>query len=326
MNIPILFAADINYVKYLYVAILSLLDNKKETTNYKIYVLSPKKYPLEFIKDFNELISKYNGVSIQYVDMGEEIIDVKGCLPDSTYYYLKIAEIISDYDKAIYLDPDIIILDDLTELYNVNLGTNYVAGVKAACYMLDDNSLKEYYDSIGLYDRSQYINANSLVFNLKLLRENNVTNKFCDLIKNNYNSQDQDILNLVCYNKIVHIPFKYNVMVKYLPYSSYEFLENIYGEENLTDAQNSPVIIHYANYKQKPWCYDTELSSYWWKYAKKTPYYRTFLINYFISAKLINSVVELTRSIFSITNELNENQKYKILRLLGLKFTLKKYQ
>lgn len=327
--IPILFASDDNYVKYLYVAILSMLENKKSETIYDIHIMCPKLYNKHILNEFKKLQEKFSNIKINYIVVGNifnNSLDKKRILPSPTYYYLKIADIFQQYDKALYLDPDIIVLEDLSDLFNIDLADNYVAGVKAATYM--DGSDDKYYKSIGLNDLSQYINANSLVFNLKLIRENNITDKFCEYSKNIYSSMDQDVLNIVCYGKIKHIPIKYNLMVKYLPFNnnkkwSYEFLKNIYGEFNLQDAENKPAIIHYANVKSKPWLVNTELDNYWWKYAGMTPYYNSFLVKYNLNKTklLIKKIIE---NCFSVTNKYDKNKnKTKIITIFGFKMFIK---
>ncbi|MBR1754470.1 glycosyltransferase family 8 protein [bacterium] len=332
-TIPILFASDDNYVKYLYVAILSLLKNKNFSTLYDFFILCPQKYDKQIINDFDNLKEIYDGINFHYIEMGnafDNAEDTKRILPSPTYYYLKLADIIPDYDKAIYLDPDIIVLDDLSEFFNTDLKDNYVAGVKAAGYMCE-NYDKEYFDKIGIYDIKQYINANSLLFNLALMRKDNVTEKFCELSKNIYRSMDQDVLNIVCQNKIVHMPLKYNLMVKYFPYEnnpnwSYDLLKDVYGEQNLLDAKNSPVIIHYANVGEKPWCFDTELKNFWWEYAKLSPYYKEFLFEYFSNYKIKKIVHSFLKKIFSINKIIDHvnNIKTKEVCVLGFKMKFSK--
>ena len=327
--IPILFASDSNYVKYLYVAILSMLIHKKNETIYDIHIMCTKLYDKNILNEFKKLQEKYQNIKINYIVVGNlfnNSSDKKRILPSPTYYYLKIADIFQQYDKALYLDPDIIVLEDLSDLFNTDLDDNYVAGVKAATYM--DGTDDKYYKSIGLNDLSQYINANSLVFNLKLIRENNITDKFYKYSKNIYPSMDQDVLNIVCYGKIKHIPIKYNLMVKYLPFNNnkswtYEFLKNIYGEFNLQDAENNPVIIHYANVKGKPWLTNTELDDYWWKYARMSPFYNSFLVKYNLN-RTIFLLKKAIESCISITNKYDKDKnKTKVINIFGFKIFIK---
>ena len=59
----------------------------------------------------------------------------------------------------------------------------------------------------------KYLNAGVLLINLKQIREDNMTKKFIELSKKNYLSQDQDVLNVACYGKIITLHPKYNAQV-----------------------------------------------------------------------------------------------------------------
>lgn len=330
-KIPVLMGADDNYVKYLHVAMLSMLETRKPDTYYEFFLLSPKKYQDDVLKNFDNLIKKYGNVKINYVHMGNQFdnsLDTERLLPSAAYYHLEIADIIKDYHRAIYLDPDIIVLDDLTELFNTDLGNNYVAGVKAAGYMVDAHN--DTYASFGLDDMTQYVNTNSLVWNLDLVRKDKITDKLIKYSKNIYPSQDQDVLNIVCYDRIVHIPLKYNFMVKYLPFKnhpiySYDFLTSVYGKDGLKQALQTPVVIHYANVYEKPWHTKVHLGRYWWFYAKKTPYYKEFLIdyikhNYFMGFK--RKLRNFLKFVFSIAPQKYGQNRYKLVTLFGCRFKL----
>ena len=97
----------------------------------------------------------------------------------------------------------------------------------------------------------QYVNAGMLVMNLKQIRKDNMTLKFLELSKKNYTSQDQDVLNVACYGKIITLPPKFNAMIYRLKENS-SLLRDLYKEEDIIEANNSPYIIHYAG-KEKPW-------------------------------------------------------------------------
>jgi lipopolysaccharide biosynthesis glycosyltransferase len=51
-------------------------------------------------------------------------------LTSSSYYYLIVADLLpNDLSKCIYLDLDICFCKDLTELFNIDIEDNYIAGV-----------------------------------------------------------------------------------------------------------------------------------------------------------------------------------------------------
>ena len=313
--IPVLMSADKNYMRYLWVAILSMLINKKETTTYDFYILSPEMYPANILNEYNNLKQKYKGTQFNFIMMGDlfkNSSSKKQLLPPPTYYYLKIADIITNYDKAIYLDPDIIVLNDLTELFNVDLSENYVAGVKAAGYIKD----LQYANLIAIKDISQYINANSLVFNLTKIRQDNLTEKFISYSQKTYPSMDQDVLNIVCLNKILHIPFKYNMMTKYLPIignKKYDasLLEEVYGREELIEADKNPIIIHYANVGEKPWNCRLPKDVYWWKYALKSNWKCLFIISFILQYLLLKHCKKMYRFCRSLAGRCIKNKKIR---------------
>lgn len=279
LKIPIVLASDNNCVSQMHTTILSALSNKNKDTFYDIYCLIPKKFSKRIVKIFEKLVCKYKNASINFVTMKNAFADLEmqiSHITSPTYYRLKIAELLPQYEKAIYLDIDTVVLKDLSELYQTDLGDNYIGGVHSAGYVIEESNLKEYYDSIGMPDMQHYINAGVILYNLNQIRRENVTPKFLALVKNKYKFMDQDIINLVCYGKIKHLDFQYNVMTPY----KHRFLDipelcrqvyDFYGEDNFKRAISNPTIVHYAS-DIKPWNNrNVWLGKYWLYYAKKTP-------------------------------------------------------
>ena len=58
--IPIIYAGDDNIIKYLYVSVFSLLENKNENTFYDIFFLISKDVKNENKNLIEKLCSKYN--------------------------------------------------------------------------------------------------------------------------------------------------------------------------------------------------------------------------------------------------------------------------
>ena len=249
--IPIVMAADENYAMPMCVAMNSILESKAAKTNYIFYLMIPEKFQETACAKYDELLKRYPGTTIEYLVMGSLFADISLHIPHittPTYYRLLISEMLLNYDKCIYLDADVLICDDLTELYNFDLGSNYIAGVKAAGYHLPDGNIK-YCEKIGIPSIDQYVNAGVLLLNLRELRVNGIHSKFVELTSKHMPTQDQDIINIVCYNHIAFLPFKYNAMPKLL----YEKItEQVFSVQEIEEARSNPVIIHYAD-KLKPW-------------------------------------------------------------------------
>lgn len=319
VEIPIILAADENYAKYMYITILSALENKNDKTIYKFFLLVPKEFEEKTSNYFYDLEKKYKNTSIKFVEMREDFqnhtMSIRH-ITSPTYYRLRAAELLRSYDKSIYLDVDVIINKDLSELYDIELGDNYIAGVKAATYIMKKYNLK-YYKSIGLPETSQYINAGVTLWNLAKIREDNLSEKLFELSMQNFSSMDQDVINVAFYNNIKHLDLKYNLMTKYDNFqkpkrSEYKKLAEIYGDENIKNALKNPVIIHYAD-QRKPWnCDSVMLSKYWWRYAKMSPYYKEIYKTY-------RKKYPRIKQVFQVTNV----GVHKVITILGVKLKIK---
>ena len=279
LKIPIVLASDKNCASQMYTTILSAIDNKSENSFYDFYCLVPNKFSKRVTKLFYRLIEKNHNVNLTFVNMKNAFSDIEmqiSHITSPTFYRLKIAELLPQYEKVLYLDIDTVVLQDLKELYKTDLGENYIGGVHSASYVINEKNTKQYYDSIGIPDMKYYINAGVILWNLKQIRKENITSKLLAMCKNQYRFMDQDIINLVCYGKIKHLDFKYNVMTSFksrfldVPELSQKVYD-CYGKENVENAIIHPVIIHYVS-DEKPWNNkNIWLGKYWQYYAKKNP-------------------------------------------------------
>ena len=123
-QIPIFFAVDDNYVPCLAVALQSLIDNSSKNYYYHIRVLYTN------IKWKNQKIIKkmqQENIRIDFVNVSKQINKVKQQLytrdyfSAATYFRLFIPELYPQYNKVLYLDCDIVVLDDVADLYNIDL-------------------------------------------------------------------------------------------------------------------------------------------------------------------------------------------------------------
>ena len=315
-KIPIVLATDNNGIPLLSVTIISILENKHNSTFYDFYILCSNNVSNNSKKKLNEIFHQYPNTKWNYIYMEnifDSLIQMIDHIPQPTYYRLKMADLLPKYyNKAIYLDIDTIILEDLSEYYNINLDNYYIAGVKAYAYINDtDINTKKYYDSIGLFDISSYINAGVTLWNLKKIRDNSMTPKLCELALHNYKSQDQDVINLAFYNHIKCLSFKYNFMTKYLEKSYKCRLDNFKLQECVEESIETPIIIHYAD-KKKPWYFvNSAFANIWWKYAKQSPFIINFVVSY-----IYNKLLEIF-SVKFIRNHI-------VISILGIKIKLRK--
>ena len=310
--IPIAMASDNKYMPYTYVAVFSLLKNKQPDTTYIIHILHTSNIEKRFVNHLSELVKKYQCL-VNFIDMRDSYKDQKSQLSHIshvTFYRLQLPKLLKNTSKIIWLDGDIIVQKDLTELYNIDINNCYIAAIKDAYNVRKP----EYSKEIGA---SEYVNAGVVVWNLKKMREDNLCDKFEELSKNTYRFMDQDIINISCSNKIKLLSLKYNAMSNFFERDTGKLERMYYNFVNKEDRFlniDDLVIIHYCTY-DKPWNKKFFLGEIWWKYAVQSPYGRQLKHEY------LNAIGELSaiEKVFSVKNV----EVYKQFCILGFKFKIK---
>lgn len=263
-EIPIIFSTDDNYMPFLDVALRSIKANASKEFVYSINILNTglSKEKMDKINTLND-----DNFKITFCDISEHIVKIKDKLKNiyhfglAAWYRLFIQSLFPKYDKVLYLDCDIVVLEDVSKLYNVELGNNLLGAVN--CNIISTHEIfSEYAEKYVGVPREKYLQSGVLVMNLKEFRKSDLENKFVYLI-NKYNfdvvDPDQAYLTAMCYGR-----------VKYLP--------NGWNKEAIpTPLEGKLNIVHYALYK-KPWQYDDVLNSeYFWNYARLSPFYEKIL-------------------------------------------------
>lgn len=260
--IPVFFAVDDGYCPFLAVAIQSLIDNSSEENRYLIKILNTD------ISDENKRkISKYerDNVDIEFVDLNYYIQKVKDKLytrdyySKTTYFRLFLPNLYPQYDKVLYLDSDIVILDDIAKLYDIELGSDLVAA--APDDVIQFNEVFRVYAEkvVGVADYRRYFNAGILLMNLHEMRKFRFQEKFIySLDRITFAvAQDQDYLNRLCKGRVKLIERTWNRMPIEDPRIRTEDVR----------------LVHY-NLAFKPWHFEDILyKEFFWLYAQETEYF-----------------------------------------------------
>lgn len=259
--IPVFYACDDNFVKYTIVSLKSMMENASKEYQYRIHILNTNiceemKHAVSDMADEN--------FEICFEDVTDYLRSINDKLPlrdyysKTTYFRMFIAEMFPEYEKAIYIDSDTIMLGDISELYLEELGDAYV-GAAHEQVMIQVDTYGEYVEKVLGIERNNYFNAGLLVINCNQFRENKVLDQFIELL-HVYNfvvTQDEDYLNLICHNRVHWLMQQWNTEV---------FGEIAYPIETVN-------MLHYIMVS-KPWHYeDCRLGEHFWKYAKNTVVY-----------------------------------------------------
>ena len=268
VTIPIFYAIDDSYAKFVAVSIKSLIMNANNNYNYDINVIY-ENLSEENAKKLKSL--ETDNVKIILTEMNQNLSMITDKLGNrlreytftlTIFFRLFIPVMFPKYDKCIYIDADTVIPGDISRLYNVDLEDNYL-GCIVDKSTIDNEILASYFEEVVGIPRDKYINSGVLLMNSKKLRELKIDEKFLDLyIKYGFDviAPDQDYINSMCYGHIKYLSDIYDAM----------------PNPNNKEVEN-PVIIHY-NLFLKPWQYENvQYYDYFWKYAKSTPFYDEIL-------------------------------------------------
>lgn len=236
MNICI--ATDNNYSKYAGVLIASILYNNKNDVN--IFILDggideDNKNKILALKSINDCEITFVPIDNSLFEEYKKIKTHK-YINIATFYRLKLASLLPNIDKVIYLDCDVIVNSDMNELYNTDIQDYFSAGVL-------DTACQTHNKKPELNEGSLYVNAGMLLFNLSKIRQDNIEEKFLEYTKNHYEEifiGDQQIINVVLQGHIKQVGDEWNVQ-------SSNFI-------NRSLYTNNPKIVHYIG-RQKPWIY-----------------------------------------------------------------------
>ena len=263
-EIPIFFSTDDNYIPYLDVAVHSLIANASKDYSYRIIVLNTGLSPDNIAKVKQ---SEREGFAIDFVDISKNVKDIKSRFKNVyyfsivTYYRLFIASLFPQYDKILYLDCDLVVLGDISELYNTELGDN-ILGAAPDQFVCNTREFRTYAEKAIGVNSDTYFNAGVLVISLEQFRKNNIENKFINLItEHDFDllDPDQAYLNYLCFEKTHILPNGWN------------------KSPAETVCEGNKNIVHYNLYK-KPWQYDDVIDGEcFWEYAKLSPFYELIL-------------------------------------------------
>ena len=185
------------------------------------------------------------------------------------YYRLLIPQMLPKEERALYLDPDIIIFRSIEDFYNSDFEGSMMIAVPD---YLGDCYYPERKKNLGLDGSYRYINSGVLLLNIPQMNESfRLDDMFrfmgeCGLM---LEFPDQDLINVYFKDNIKYAPREYNFTTEYI--STGDFLKYIFSSGYRRSERERVVIAHYMG-KCKPW-----KPSYYYKFYSK---YRSYLNQY----------------------------------------------
>ncbi len=268
--IPVVFSTNDKYALYCYLAIYSLLKHADKNNYYdiRVFMVSLSQENIQFLE---QLKNEYASVTCMNVLSYVKDADLRelSFFSVETFYRLFISQILAEYKKVVYLDSDMLVLHDITPLYDTDMNGHPIAAVHdVVCAYLADHARE-----LGLEMRNMF-NAGVLVIDTEAYERQNIREAGLEALAADYRNErrkfiyvDQDVLNTTVYNDVEFIDDRWNFQ--------WEFtwrLDGIYDgyREKYEQTSKGPWIIHYAG-DRKPWVYPSlPFADYFWDMVLET--------------------------------------------------------
>lgn len=250
----IAFGIDNNFIIGTGVLIYSILQQTKHNISFHIFTDSISDDDIFY---FKSLCTEYSNIIVNIYYLNPQKFNQ---LPTfyiwskAIYYRFLISKYLSSkIDIVLYLDSDILCLNNFDSLFQIDLKKYIACVVPDNPYMLD-------YAKINFnLQTPYYFNSGFMLINLKNWEENHISEQAFKLLtqKNKFKYFDQDVLNILLANKTIPLEKKYNTIYR------------------LADMRNSisenTIFLHYTG-STKPW-------QAWGQYHKLTPLWLNFKNN-----------------------------------------------
>lgn len=296
-NIAVVLAANNFYVPYVSTLIHSIAENASSVHTYDINIFHQDITPDSMRLLTSDFAGKKN-INIRFCDMSSRASEYSSLFTKwhftvETYFRLFIQDVMTGYDKVLYLDGDMIVKHDIAKLYKEDIDGYLLAacrdvdmmGIYNSNILEGDNVIdpkrKNYIDNVlKLKQPFDYFQAGVILFNLKEMRKSFSPQEALKFAASKqWEYLDQDVLNYFAQGKVKYLDLSWNVLY------DWEFvrIKNVISKAPLDaylaymESRKNPKIIHYGG-TIKPWQRpDADFADSYWRVAKTSVFYELIL-------------------------------------------------
>ena len=257
--------------KFTGTAMLSLFENVfKPLSSVTVHILHDNTLTVDNREKFSYLAGRY-GQLVKFYNVEEllanKLSETADFFPNlenfssvkAMFYKFFVAQVLSaDIGKLIYLEPNVIVNMDISELWRIELGDKMLAAVPVSS--IDPTiSIQDKIVADGFVKQEDYFNANVLLINLKLLRgaEEKISAgmKFANEHKY-FNSLTQSVWNYCFSTQVIKLPVQFNQFVRKARMEKESVIDKIYCyaayslQINMNDSFNRLWLKYFA---KTPW-------------------------------------------------------------------------
>ncbi len=239
-------STDDQYAQYCTVMLCSVLENNKKNKISVHVLISHLSYEN---KQLIMSLSERYDVTVELHWVNESLLNgVKfnknRRLGVSAYYRILLSSILAaDVVKALYFDCDMLVLEDLSDVYNLDIEEYAIAAVEDVWPIKEEHRMQ-----ISLSYSGRYFNSGFMLINLKYWRENKIEAKLIDFAKQERNVffHDQDALNKTLTHHCFFLPLRWNrFSIAYRP------CRQFVSYSDWIEYKQTPAVIHFTFVR--PW-------------------------------------------------------------------------
>ena len=274
-KINIVFACDSNYAQHVTVAMMSILKNTTDPARIVFYLMDDQ-IDIAVKKKIRASIEQAHA-AIHFCEVAADQFAsffVSGQLSRASYFRLEMGHLLPRaVEKVIYLDCDLLVLDDIAALWDYDMGGHPLAAVMDLGIMASGKDWRGKQKQLGFSKNDSYFNAGVLMVNLKVWREHDYGRQAEQLAASHaYRHHDQDALNALFHRNWQTVPLRWNV----IPPVWYLFLKILRRRDFrclAVEARRHISILHYAG-GYKPWEYDADaaFNAKYYEYLRQTEF------------------------------------------------------
>ncbi|MGG5358979.1 MULTISPECIES: glycosyltransferase family 8 protein [unclassified Enterococcus] len=273
-EITIVSSCNARFTPHLAALFISVLDNCKKTDVFFHFYVIDDNIDYDSKQMLRLSVSNYSlNADVDFLTVDKKFfknVVVSDRIPETAYYRIAIPELFAgtDVDRLLYLDCDMIALDDVSKLWELELGENILAAV-------EDAGFHQRLEKMNIPVKStRYFNSGFMLIDVEKWLEENITERVLAFIADNPEKlrfHDQDALNAILHDQWAILHPKWNAQGYIM--SKEKHHPTLRGEQEYKEARANPSIIHFSGHV-KPWspAFNGPTKKYYTKYADMTAF------------------------------------------------------
>ena len=248
-------AADKNFRLQVAVLIKSIVVSQTRLTQIKVFGNGWSKQNIEWLECLSTPTVNVEVCSVELAKF--ESVKLSRGFPLATAYNILAPNyLLKDEKRALYLDADMVVTEDLGPLWDLEMESPVGAVLDAHIVWAASPSMWRPWREEGIAPLTPYLNTGTMLINLDLWREKRLTERTLEYLeKYELPCVDQDALNLVLRGEFDQLHPRFNSM-PYHHLKMFRYLDTVESEQTIGEAIINPAIIHFhRSFLGKPWTF-----------------------------------------------------------------------